>query len=93
MQAMAYQAMALPLRNLVVAANEQFRDLLFPGGPAGAGQGWQHWAYLLFKAQHVCLTHFRATGCGGAQGLQCGQCVFAPGNPSTPLSKVDPFGH
>ncbi len=40
--------------------NVQFRDLLFPGGPAGAGQGRQHPAYILIKAQHLCLTHFRA---------------------------------
>jgi hypothetical protein len=56
----------------IQAVNEQFRDLLFPGGPAGAGQGWQHPAYLLIKAQHLCLTHFRA---GGVPGMQC---VFAP---------------
>ncbi len=26
---------------------------------------------------------------GGAPGMLCAQCVFAPGNPSTPLSNVD----
>ncbi len=43
--------------------------MLFPGGPAEAGQGWQHPAYLLIKAQHVCLTHFvegRQAHCAGS---------------------------
>ncbi len=39
-------------------AGQRVRDLLFPGGPAGAGQGWQHPGHI--------LTHFKACCAGSA---------------------------